>query len=165
MTATDTAPAPAPATPAPAKPKRGRPAKDATPEINLTDLEFAVVDKMPRKTDGTPNPFRQPLADSYEYEKPRATKVPKDAVSWAEGKLRRAALELEIGVSIATGEPGEDGKVEIIFQGKDRRKRKSKTEPTADAPADAGEQSGDAPASETTPDAGDSPSGESAPAA
>jgi hypothetical protein len=128
----------------------GRPPKKA-PDFDFSTLEFAEAEKpKPQKED---NPFVKPLGESYEYERARQTRVPKDVAPRVETLLRRAANELSIGVSIAPSEPDAEGMVTVVFIGKERRKRKSKTE-TPETPA--------APAESTAEDvpAGDVPAGQ-----
>ncbi len=113
---------------------KGRPKKDATPEFDLSGLTFKEAE-LPVTKRATVNPFLKVLGESYEYDTARSTTVPTAAVSRAEGLIRRAADELSIGVSVITGEPDKAGNVEIIFKGKERRKRKKKGEDTASAEA------------------------------
>lgn len=145
-------------TPAPAPAKRGRPKKgeSAGADMDLSGLTFTVAE-MPKRKSATNNPFTTPLGDSYETETARSTTVPDAAVKRVEGMLRRAADELEIGVSVVTS-PATDGEgapmkghTLVVFQGKDRRKRKSKDETTAET-TDATES--------VNPDAADAPDGE-----
>lgn len=138
---------------APAKPKRaGRPAADPKADaVDLTGLTFEIAPKPKRKGAGD-NPFMIVLGESYETETARATKVPAVALRRVEGLLRRAAGDLEIGVTIAATDPDSDGNVVITFMGKDRRKVKKKGEAaTEDATEPAGsaasEDPGSAPAS------------------
>jgi hypothetical protein len=95
---------------------------------------------MPKK----PNPFTAPLTDSYEYDRAKETTVPEDELRRAESMIRRAAADLDIGVSIVAdepevmvddeGDPLKDSEgnvlrtVRIVFRGKERRARKKKHE-------------------------------------
>jgi hypothetical protein len=161
--------------PANTQSKGGRPKKGAPEPFDFGTLEFKEAE-MP-KPEST-NPFVKPLGESYEYDTARAVTIPVAGVDRAIGLIRRAADELEIGASIVSGkarnEKGDEiaGMVELVFKGKERRKRKSKSEQpeTQDAPAAGTPAAEDTP---TTADGGpetpgaptDSPVGVSVPAA
>lgn len=118
----------------------GRPktddAKEKEIKAALTGLSFAEAEPIKRSRDKEPNPFADALGQSYEFDKALSTQVKADVVKRAENLLRRAADDLKIGVSIQSGEPDSDGMVTIVFQGKERRARKTKAEMAAtDAPA------------------------------
>jgi hypothetical protein len=150
--------------------KGGRPKKGAPEPFDFGTLEFKEAE-MP-KPEST-NPFVKPLGESYEYDTARAVTIPVAGVDRAIGLIRRAADELEIGASIVSGkarnEKGDEvpGMVELVFKGKERRKRKSKGE---DAPAAGTPAAEDTPATadggpETSGAPTDSPVGVSVPAA
>jgi hypothetical protein len=149
--------------PADAKGKgAGRPKKGDTPEFDFGSLEFKEAE-MPKPA--STNPFVKPLGESYEYDTARAVTIPEAGQSRAEGLIRRAADELKIGVSIVAGkarnEKGDEipGMVEIVFKGKERRKRKSKG--TEDAPAAGTPAAEDTGTAEPTGNAGGSADAES----
>jgi hypothetical protein len=126
----------------PGKGKPGRPRKGEAAEFDFSALTFADT-TMPKKE--TFNPFTAPLTASYEYDQPKETTVPADQLRRAEGLIRRAAGDLDIGVSIVADEPGEDGNVRVVFRGKERRARKSKSQDTtpADGPEPSAEDTAD----------------------
>jgi hypothetical protein len=123
--------------PTTAKSKPGRPKKDEAPAFDFGELEFHEAEMPKRLGD---NPFRKPLGESYEYDMARAVVIPAAGQARAESLIRRAAVELEIGATVVVNDPavGKDGKelpgmVEVVFKGKERRKRKGKGDdaPTA----------------------------------
>jgi hypothetical protein len=145
--------------PAPTPSKPGRPKKGEAPVFNFDNLEFREVE-MPKAASN--NPFLKALGESYEYDSARAFVVPEEGKNRAEGLIRRAADELEIGASIVSQPATKDGKplagmVEIVFKGKPRRKRKGKND-TPEQPAAANE-----PAADGTPAAGSEPAAEGTP--
>lgn len=145
-----------------AKGKPGRPKKGETPEFDFGTLEFREAE-MPKAPSS--NPFTKPLGESYEYDTARAVVIPEAGQRRAEGLLRRAADELKIGVSITSGpatgtnDAGETitlaGMVEVIFKGKERRKRKSNETTTETAETAAPVDGENAPAAGQVPAAED----------
>jgi hypothetical protein len=107
--------------------KRGRPKKGSIPAVSFSDLEFAPAE-MPKRSNAEPNPFLDVLTESFEYDSARAATVPEEAAPRMIGLLRRAADELNIGVSVDKTEPTKDGTVTVTFKGKERRKKRKKDE-------------------------------------
>jgi hypothetical protein len=149
-----------------AKGKAGRPKKSETPEFDFSSLEFTEAE-MPKPA----NPFTKALTESYEYDTARKVTIPIEAQSRATNLLRRAAVELEIGVGIVAGEPltNEDGSptgmIDLVFKGKPRRKRKTDDAPAADVASAAEDTATTADgAPETSGEATDSPAAVSVPA-
>lgn len=118
----------------------GRPPKSDAPAFDFGTVEFREAEMPAREK--APNPFAEAVGWTYEFDKARAVTLPAAQVTRATGLIRRAADDLEIGVSVDAGEPDKDGNVEIVFQGKERRKRKAKaateetTEETAEEPTE-----------------------------
>lgn len=76
-----------------------------------TFYEPKPVESMPvtgtgRGRNASPNPYLDPLRESYENERPMLVEVPSiDAAQFVYGKVRNAATRLEIGARVAFTDP------------------------------------------------------------
>jgi hypothetical protein len=124
-----------------AKGKAGRPKKSETPEFDFSSLEFTEAE-MPKPA--STNPFVEGRSRSrYEYDTARAVTIPIEAgqsrATKGSSGARRTSWKIGVSASSrrrrATNEEGDPipGMVDLVFKGKERRKRKRKG--TDDAPA------------------------------